>query len=68
MPMAANGCPLENGETEVATSSQTDEHCSLVNGEIKESSSIVSVAKPLSVIDRDIVRLIGQHLRSLGLK
>jgi hypothetical protein len=67
--MQANGCPQYNGESEEATTSQHNGlGPSATNGEIVENGNKTSAVKPLTSTDQDIVRLIGQHLRGLGLK
>lgn len=67
--MQANGCPQHNGESEEATTSQQNGLCpSAANGEIIENNTKSAAMKALSRTDQDIVRLIGQHLRGLGLK
>ena len=64
--MQANGCPQHNGESIVATSSQQNGSCtSFANGDFHVKSI---PRKPMSQTDQDIVRLIVQHLRGLGLK
>ncbi|KAK7473695.1 hypothetical protein BaRGS_00035092 [Batillaria attramentaria] len=66
--MQANGCPQHNGESEEATTSQQNGLCpAATNGEIFENNSKSAAMKALSRTDQDIVRLIGQHLRGLGL-
>ncbi|KAK7103941.1 WD repeat-containing protein 26-like isoform X2 [Littorina saxatilis] len=66
--MQANGCPQHNGESEEATPSQQNGLCpSATNGEIIENGNKPTATKVLSRTDQDIVRLIGQHLRGLGL-
>ncbi|XP_060070874.1 WD repeat-containing protein 26-like [Ylistrum balloti] len=62
--MQANGCPQHNGATEIATTSQQNGTCSsLTNGELDKPVP----PKSMSQTDQDIVRLIVQHLRGLGL-
>lgn len=68
--MQANGCS-HNGTTEPATSivSHSNGTCSNVaNGQVNGQSERGTHGKTLSKSDRDIVRLIGQHLRGLGLE
>ncbi|XP_076464309.1 WD repeat-containing protein 26-like [Babylonia areolata] len=65
--MQANGCPQHNGESEEATTSQQNGLCPANNGEIVENGNKPTAFKALSQTDQDIVRLIGQHLRGLGL-
>ncbi|XP_062603261.1 WD repeat-containing protein 26-like [Saccostrea cucullata] len=63
--MQSNGCPQHNGESSIATSSQQNGSCpSFANGDFHTKSS---PRKPMSQTDQDIVRLIVQHLRGLGL-
>lgn len=64
--MQANGCPQHNGESSIATSSQQNGSCTtFANGDFHIKST---PRKPMSQTDQDIVRLIVQHLRGLGLK
>ncbi|ESO84471.1 hypothetical protein LOTGIDRAFT_168706 [Lottia gigantea] len=67
--MQANGCPQHNGETEEsASSSQQNGAClSTTNGGMHGSNNNCPNPKIMSRTDQDIVRLIGQHLRGLGL-
>ncbi|KAL5009252.1 hypothetical protein ScPMuIL_014833 [Solemya velum] len=61
-----NGCPSHNGVSEeIASTSQQNGTCSTYhNGDLAEETSPV---KAMTRTDQDIVRLIGQHLRGLGL-
>lgn len=62
MHQQANGCPQHNGATnedyETPSSSQQ-------NGNAAEHKSPVPA---MGKTDQDIVRLIGQHLKTIGLK
>lgn len=65
--MQSNGCPQHNGTSgDPASTSHQNGACSSVsNGELNDKPS---QTKPMSQTDQDIVRLIAQHLRGLGLK
>lgn len=73
--MQTNGCsPQHNGQVDAdstapSTSVQLNGACSgpSSNGDIHENSNRPGRIRIMSQTDRDIVRLIGQHLRSLGL-
>ncbi|XP_013416632.1 WD repeat-containing protein 26 [Lingula anatina] len=68
--MQANGCPQHNGEVAASTSSQVHQNgasLTLSNGQAGTETSLARCPKVLTKSDRDIVRLIGQHLRGLGL-
>ena len=70
--MQTNGCPEHNanGETD-PFNSQINGACAadgVSNGDLNCENDRLSPAKPMSQTDKDIVRLIGQHLRNLGLK
>ena len=69
--MQANGCSQQNGESEAATASTSQRNgaCSnTANGDLHEQGERVGFTKAMNQTDQDTVRLIGQHLRSLGLK
>lgn len=61
MHQQANGCPQQNGATDeqydTASSSQQ-------NGNLDEYETMPVLSK----VDQDVVRLIGQHLKAIGLK
>jgi len=61
---ATNGCVQENGES--ASSSHKNGSGEAENGEINGETKELS-SKLVKRSDQDIVRLIGQHLRGLGL-
>lgn len=64
--MQTNGCPQHNGATGIATSSHQNGVCDgITNGDVPDKDSD---PKPMSKTDQDIVRLVVQHLRGLGLK
>ena len=65
--MQANGCPQHNGESEETTSQQNGV-CPSESGVKIIDNGNESGIKALTRTDQDIVRLIGQHLRGLGLK
>ena len=60
--MQANGCSAHNGQ-EASTSALNGATACVTNGTLQENPVVLN-----SQTDKDIVRLIGQHLRSLGLK
>ncbi|KAL3874085.1 hypothetical protein ACJMK2_037148 [Sinanodonta woodiana] len=65
--MQANGCPQHNraSEDEIASSShQNGMHEHVSNGNIIEKPHHIKI---MTKVEQDIVRLIGQHLRLLGL-
>jgi hypothetical protein len=64
--MQANGCPQHNGETGESSSQITNGACSsdAVNGDSGRSGG----QKDMNQTDQDIVRLIGQHLKEMGLE
>lgn len=63
--MQTNGCTHNGESAEIASTSYQNGTCSgALNGEIEEKSS---PRKTMSKSDMDIIRLIGQHLRGLGL-
>ena len=68
--MQSNGCPQHNGESEeVASTSRPNGTCSATaNGEVTTPEDKQHLLKNMSRADQDVVRLIGQHLRGLGLK
>ena len=71
--MQSNGCAAHNGGTGdrqvQASTSQMNGACSATsNGELREDGEGTEPVKLMCQSDRDIVRLIGQHLRGLGLK
>ena len=74
MQTNGNGCPQHNGETgeshlAAASTSQMNGACSVLNGDLEHTDHNDSdTVKYMSDSDKDIVRLIGQHLRCLGLK
>ncbi|XP_076318667.1 LOW QUALITY PROTEIN: WD repeat-containing protein 26-like [Tachypleus tridentatus] len=61
----ANGCPRHNGDSS-STDLQNGACPSSTNGQINGETEEIS-PKIKSQTDKDIIRLIGQHLRSLGL-
>ncbi|XP_022243773.1 WD repeat-containing protein 26-like isoform X2 [Limulus polyphemus] len=61
----ANGCPRHNGDS-TSTDLQNGACPSSANGQINGETEDIS-PKIKSQTDKDIIRLIGQHLRSLGL-
>lgn len=66
-----NGCPQHNGESENGRASpHMNGQFSIptANGDIHTETDNPVSPKPMSQTNKDIVRLIGQHLRSLGLK
>ncbi|XP_064623467.1 WD repeat-containing protein 26-like isoform X1 [Lineus longissimus] len=65
--MQANGCPQHNGDTGESSSQITNGACSVdaVNGDAGHSAG---GQKDMSQTDQDIVRLIGQHLKEMGLE
>ncbi|KAK2170458.1 hypothetical protein NP493_1154g00038 [Ridgeia piscesae] len=70
--MQSNGCAAHNGGTGdrqvQASTSQMNGACSATsNGELREDGEGTEPVKLMCQSDRDIVRLIGQHLRGLGL-
>ena len=70
--MQTNGCNQHNGLTpteSTSTGSQLNgSHHRETNGQLTEDSENAIKFSLMSTADQDIVRLIGQHLRSLGLK
>ncbi|XP_046579884.1 WD repeat-containing protein 26-like isoform X1 [Haliotis rubra] len=64
-----NGCQQHNGDTteEIASTSQQNGACSATNGILSSETERETSMKSMSRTDQDIVRLIGQHLRGLGL-
>ena len=68
--MQANGCQQQhNGATTEPSTSQMNGSCtSTSNGQVHHDHDRMSPVDLMSQTDRDIVRLIGQHLRSLGLQ
>lgn len=71
MQQAANGCTQRNGVSEdhSASSSQQNgtEHTSEINAINGGPNGEIS-AKIIDKTNQDIVRLIGQHLKTIGLK
>ncbi|CAI9730443.1 repeat-containing 26-like [Octopus vulgaris] len=67
--MQSNGCPQHNGESEeIASTSRQNGSCSATaNGEVATLEDRQHLLKTMSQADQDVVRLIGQHLRGLGL-
>ncbi|XP_076305770.1 WD repeat-containing protein 26-like isoform X2 [Tachypleus tridentatus] len=62
-----NGCPRHNGDALSTVDDLQNGACpSTANGQINGETDEVS-PKIRSQVDKDIIRLIGQHLRSLGL-
>ena len=71
--MQSNGCAAHNGATGDShtqpSTSQMNGACSAnSNGELHEDVDGVAPVKLMCQTDQDVVRLIGQHLRGLGLK
>ena len=72
--MQTNGClSQENGEAEERVAPSTSHINGTSNGVVllphgDGDSSPPAVVPPMTETDKDIVRLIGQHLQSLGLQ
>ena len=65
--MQTNGCSPHNGAGEESTSNGVTQGAT--NGVTNGATSMEETPPALtSQIDKDVVRLIGQHLRSIGLK
>lgn len=70
--MHTNGCPQQNGDINTggnmpSTSHMNGSHGPSANGDIYPESRQTSFSS-MSQTDQDIIRLIGQHLRGLGLQ
>jgi hypothetical protein len=71
--MHTNGCPQQNGDIAngsnlPSTSHLNGAHAPSANGDTIPSPRNNAIFSEMSQTDQDIIRLIGQHLQSLGLK